>query len=421
MKNYVLVFVVATGIHLSSFAQTDMVSIVTQLRQTSVFQECSKFKTNLELQTKNLTSNPTLSDKDRTNLRLAYTEVQEKYDFFLGAVKQSLLDKNKFQSLLKNPDEASQHYMALYQDITEVYNQSYLPVYTKLNQGSKDLPEELIKLGIGVFSSIVSKIKAKKQQKEDDFNAMLPVVNDYFYKNLHLKTWSELDVTGDNQPQTPYPLRGEVVIPAPTVTTVLGSVEFIQTTNGQQTPMYFEKIQGKDIGVVSDNKPSLETKDSFWTSTTTYPMGTRFKIKISNTAFTYFIVLNSDGIKQLHPNIQVRQNSKDIDIIGEESASIGDLVIPTNGSFIIAASKTGEEKSTEDFCILLSRSELIPEETIEKLNAAYGTLSERITQVFGAQRMALNNSSIRQEGSRIIFDATNSTSNVLPLVFKILK
>ena len=150
-------------------------------------------------------------------------------------------------------------------------------------------------------------------------------------------------------------------------------------------------------------------------------MGTRFKIKISNTAFTYFIVLNSDGIKQLHPNIQVRQNSKDIDIIGEESASIGDLVIPTNGSFIIAASKTGEEKSTEDFCILLSRSELIPEETIEKLNAAYGTLSERITQVFGAQRMALNNSSIRQEGSKIIFDATNSTSNVLPLVFKILK
>jgi hypothetical protein len=125
MKNYLLVFVVAAGIHLSSFAQTDMVSIVTQLRQTSVFQECSKFKTTLELQTKNLTSSPTLSDKDRTNLRLAYTEVQEKYDFFLGAVKQSLLDKNKFQNLLKNPDEASQHYMVLYQDITEVYNQSY--------------------------------------------------------------------------------------------------------------------------------------------------------------------------------------------------------------------------------------------------------------------------------------------------------
>lgn len=144
-------------------------------------------------------------------------------------------------------------------------------------------------------------------------------------------------------------------------------------------------------------------------------------MKIQNDAFSYVLVLNSDGVKLLHPRVQTRSLGKDIEVTQEATPTVGNVVIPANGTFTITPSKTGTELPTDDMALLLSKSELVVEEIIEKLNAVSGSLSERVGQVFGAEQIRPADAGVRAEGNRFTFNAGTSPQNVLPLVFRIRK
>lgn len=411
-------------------AQSDIADIIANLKKVEVFKECEKFKTELEKQTKVLASKPHLTESQRNELRSAYNGVYEKYDIFIATVKKSLLDKNKLQSILKKPEETSRNYMALYQGIKEEHEMLYLPVYQRLNVGSKLITEELVQIGIKIFNQLVEVIKERKVKKNENFNALLQDIDTNFFKNLRLKAWTELEIVIDSQSTTNFnpvttiqngqAAKQDVILPESILSDMAGSIEFIQTSDGKQIPILFKQSQGKGTGVIKDKESPSRFLDKYWISTQSYSIGTKFKIKVSNSAFTYFVVLNPEGAEQLYPKLTL--NSKNTGIEYDVTPTIGDLTLPSeNASFVITANQTGDNTVAEEFCILVSRSELVSIDILQKLNNATGTLSERITQVFGEQRVSLSETTIQSQDSKIIFNATGSQAKVLPLVFKVIK
>lgn len=454
MKSLPLISITAICLTLSVpvIAQTaDLEAFLVQLKQTEVFRECELFKNSIEQDARSLVANPSLTSDQREKLRLAYTGVYSTYDSFLKAVKQDLMNTQRLQALVRNPAKATQNYTALYALVKTEYEQMYLPVTQSISSNGKSIRDDLKAFGSTIFSTIATGLaqqatgilgqwQSQRQQQQAMINALLPVVNETFYNDLRLKMWSELDVSssfshsvvsapvnrmGSVSGSTPYTTTGEaIVIPAPTVSGLAGSVAFVQISGTQEQPMNFQQRTGKDIDIVTDSPSDHTTvKDQYFSTIETYAVGSRFRLKVFNNAFSYVLVLNSDGVRLLHPRVQTSpgKSGKDIEIVQDVKPQVGDVQIPSTGSFAITPSKTGSESMSEDFALLLSKAELSIEEIIEKLNFAPGNLSERIAEVFGGNRIATTQAGVQVAGNRFTFDATNAPESVLPLVFQIRK
>ncbi|RCR66304.1 hypothetical protein DUE52_27590 [Larkinella punicea] len=441
-----------SGWRAGSVAQTstsDYGTILAQLRQTDVFRECAEFKSSVERDTRNAAQSPNLTAEQREQLRLAYTGVYEKHDAFLKTVKQDLVNTQRMQAVAANPAAEAAQYATLYAAVKTEYDNRLVPVLQSIPGSGKAILDDLKAMAKATFSTVVSQVLTNvttRIQQKLTLNAVLPVVNEQFYNPLRLKLWSELDIpapatsignpalSGPTTTGNPalaagsgtlvQPQSEAVVIPAPTVSQLSGTLMFVQTTNSTELPMNFELRTGKDIDVVTDVPNDHSTvPDLYFTTSEAYPLGTRFKIKVTNSAFTYVLVLNSDGVKLLHPRVQINSGNggKDIDVVGDVTPATGDLQIPSTGSFAITPSKTGVQTESEDFALLLSKSELSVEEIIEKLNAIPGNLAERITQIFGGERVSLSQAGVQSMGNQLTFNAGGATQHVLPLVFKIRK
>jgi hypothetical protein len=444
-KLFVALLCLLPCINIAQAQPTDLSVTLAQLRQSDLFRECADFKTNIETQTRQAAMMPGLTPDGRNQLRVAYTGVYEKYDAFLKAVKQDLVNPQRTQAVTQNPNAEATQYAGLYAAVKAEYDNQYTPVLQRLSGGGKGILDDLKAMARTTFTQLASQVLTNvttRVQQKLTLNSMLPMVNEQFYNPMRMKLWSELDIpetvstasttpTGDNpalqpgNPTTYQPMpevqQQEVVIPAPTVSSMAGSVEFVQLVSGQEQPMSFEQRTGKDIEVVTDEPTDVVVKDQSFSTAQSYPIGTKFRMKIQNDAFTYVLVLNSDGVKLLHPRVQTRSAGKDIEVTQEATPSVGNVVIPANGTFTITPSKTGNESPTDDMALLLSKSELVVEEIMEKLNAVSGSLSERMGQVFGADQIRPADAGVRAEGNRFTFNAGNSPQNVLPLVFRIRK
>lgn len=439
MIKQLLFYISLISISFSVKAQTpDLSATLAQLRQTDLFRECADFRSNLEQQTRQVAMQPNLTADQRNQLRLTYTGVYEKYDAFLKAVKQDLVNPQRTQAITQNPNGEAQQYASLYAAVKTEYDTQYTPLVQQLSGGGKGILDDLKAMARSAFTQLASQavtVVTTRIQQKLTINATLPVVNQEFYNPLRLKLWSELDIPettamGNSAPSNSHPASYQplpemqqqaIIIPPPTVSSLTGSVAFVQLVGGQEQPMSFEQRTGKDIEVVTDEPTNVVVKDQSFSTLQAYPVGTRFRMMVQNEGFTYVLALNSDGVKLLHPRVQTRLSGKDIEVTQEATASVGSVVVPANGAFTITPSKTGVEYPSDDMALLLSKSELVVEELLEKLNAVTGSLSERITQVFGANQINPADAGVRAEGNRFMFNAGNSPQNVLPLVFRIRK
>jgi hypothetical protein len=438
MKSQHIFFFLLTisTVSVAQSSSPDLGTILTQLRQTDVFRECADFKTNIEQQTRNAAQTPGITADQRDKLRLAYTGVYEKYDAFLKAVKQDLVNPQRMQAIAANPAVEAAQYAALYAGVKAEYDGQFLPVLQSISSGGKGIIDDLKAMARTSFLNIVSQVLTSvtgRVQQQLTLNMLLPVVNERFYNPLRMKLWSELDIpplpttstptnsSGAYQPQ-PTPPEA-VVIPAATTNSLAGSIAFVQLLNQQETSIAFEQRTGKDIAVITDSTADVVVKDQFFSSVSTYSVGTKFRANVSNNGFTYVVALNSDGVALLYPQVRytVGKGVKDVTVIQDVAPANGTLRIPATGLFGITPSKTGVESPSEDIGFLLSKSELVIEELIEKLNAAQGNLPERITQVFGAARIPATDAGVQFINGQIVFNGSNSPQNVLPLVFRIRK
>ena len=73
----------------------------------------------------------------------------------------------------------------------------------------------------------------------------------------------------------------------------------------------------------------------------------------------------------------------------------------------------------ENFCVLLTRSELNIDEITTLLEQASGPLDERLAKVFGSKLILPADANLQMESNRLSFNADAAEQNVLPIVFYI--
>jgi hypothetical protein len=417
---------------LQGFSQNSAIDkIMIGLNSSEVFKNCIVFKNDLNSKLAQVKSLQAVDPERFNNLRLAYTEVYEKYDAFIKTVKLDLSNTENLKNLIKSPDIAAQNYATSYQAVKDAYETNFLPQYNNVvSDGSKGLPfAVLLKFGFDAFKMIANSLKTHRIDKAESINLILPLINERLFNKLKLPTWSELNIPEPGG----YKNAEAVVIPTKTINSLNGSISFfLKTDGGQDQAISFTLNEGKkDIQVVSDGEEPIAANDEYFTTTESYPVGARLRMQVANSGFSYVLALNTDGIALIYPskNITVRKtgDTKDIIVDGDETPGTGAVDIPGKGSngnpryFSITKNATGTETSAEELALLLSKAELELTEIIEKLNEVSGNLSERITKVFAEQKIDKDSAQLSLQESGISFNADESTNSVLPLVFKIRK
>jgi hypothetical protein len=414
MKKILFVLMI---ISVPSFAQTDadLTAFLGEFQQSVLYTECQQFKTTVEVQAKAL-SNKINSAEQARQLQQVYINLGRKYDLFLKTIKKDLIGTQNINGLSGKLHSNESTYQNLLADVKNDYESHFLPIY-QAHLGGKDITEDLLNMGVGLVKNLFQRIKAKKTEKKESLNVALSQINNQFYSQLRMKTWSELDVPRASFTESP---NSQVIdIPTPTLGNMEGSIKFVQLLDGQELVMEFVQHTGKDI--VVDEEKHTTYKTPYFSSASTFAVGTKFRIEAFADVFIYAIVLNSTGVRLLHPRVQYAQIGKDIEVTSDASPTVGKMVLPSKGTFTIVEDQNATGKTSEDFALVISKSELVMEETIEKLNASEGSLDERFSQVFGINQITLDEAQVHFADNQFRFSYQLPDKNILPLVFKILK
>lgn len=415
----------------SANAQNNIESTVQNLKNSELYNECIAFKNTFEKQTESL-GKSVKTTEDYQLLQKKYLAVATPYDVFLKDLKKDLLKTNTKSN--------ANIYLTNWTKVKQEYNQNFLIFYNS-KIGGKGISDELLKIGKDFLVKTFNNIKRRVVAKNETLNKILGFVNDNLFNKIQLKGWSELTI----QPvtladsATVVPVNEAVTIPEATLSGLGGKIIFAKIENGQELPMDFRMSAGKDIiiektPVISDPQqnqtPPVSTENSsnsqsyktpYLESSELHNYGTKFKLKAESTAFIYVMVLNSTGIMLLHPNVNYSQSGKDITVTTNSSPTVGSLTIPSSGLFTISKSGTAADQNpSEDFAILISKSELNFSDLIEKMNASMGPLDERIAIIFADKQITHQEASVNMQAGEIQFKY-DGEKNVLPLVFKINK
>ncbi len=157
-------------------SQRDLSVSLEQLRQTALFVECAEFKTNIEEQTRSVATNPTLTANQLNQLRIAYTGIFNKYDTFLKAVKQDLVNPQRIQYITQNPNGEAVQYASHYAAVRAEYDSQYMPLMQSISGGGKSILDDLKAMGQSAFTQLASQVLAtvtNKIQQKLTINAML--------------------------------------------------------------------------------------------------------------------------------------------------------------------------------------------------------------------------------------------------------
>ncbi len=453
-----LLFVAFTGI---AAAQADLQAICNSLENAQVFVNYRNFKNDFEQMNKALGNQSNLTYQEYEELHYAYNDTRKRYNEFLGGVKRDLSTFQTIKIMAGNEAEAKNYakkYVEDYRKVIDEYEKNYLPVYQRLSAKGKSIPPALILASFEAFVMVIDFIKHRKELREEHLNAILGVVNTFFYNKLEMKSWDNLEIRfngtagtgGEGVPPRPLPVSvtEPIDIAPPIFSDMSGYIEFKYLDAKQQPEnMGFAKSGGKDLGVevlISPTKvETVPIYTHYFSSTQAYGEGTQFMMKVNNSAGMYIFALNSDNdIKFLYPyeNDKVTcgkaskgnglissNNAKDLDVlpatpvVGQDID--GNTVLPTqdcsvvppvNRYFTIRGAGT-----SENFCVLLTKSELDPKDLARRLEAESGSLNERLTKVFSNQIISPRDAIVSIENNRVNFNADAAQNSVMPLVFVI--
>ncbi len=445
------------------------------LEKAEVFQKYRHFRAELQQTTQDL-GRCIDNYEDYQKLNAAYDGVRMSYNGLLEEIRNDLSEWENVQQMVKKPGAFSQKYLNAYASVINVYKQDFIPVYAQINAKSEEacdkaIPPVLIEVGIILFDKIVDLIKSRKDGKAAMRHVVLATVNHYFFEKLSMKSWGELDIKvpsvgkqtepqqqpeeSSNYPKTrkrekiPEKIDTSPVVPVlvgkPFIQDMSGWIQFVYSESQEKPPrrMNFYDEGSKDINVstwkseegtvtqVSENvSVSVFSSEDFYTD------GSHFQLKVKNTAGMYVFVLNS-GNKAvflyppneaaLRPCDRADDIAKDIFqstfITAKDENDVNTLPAPicptADEPPVEQYFRMSGKAEREQFCILLSRSELDVVDIAQKIEAQEGPLDVRIARIFGDQVIPAAAAGVMMTGNRLVFNANQAQQNVLPIVFYI--
>lgn len=156
--------------------------------------------------------------------------------------------------------------------------------------------------------------------------------------------------------------------------------------------------------------PALRESGPFttYTSLTSYPSGTRFRISINNDQPAYVYALSSDLSNEI---IKIFPHEAGI------SAALTDrqntILIPDLDHYIAFDDRPG----TDYLCVLYSKDELNFDDLIKQISLQTGTFSEKIVKVTGHNMV--NPKDIQFESSSISFKGSSHGKSIIPLIVEL--
>ena len=462
------------------FAQdeTTIKQLCYNLTGSQVFQDCRKFRDDFEKMNLELANHPKMKGTQYEELRKAYNGIQKQYTEFVGTFRADMANYNTVKRMARDSMEFAKGYEADFAALREAYENEYLPVYYKLKpKEGKVIPPALISVGIDLFVKVIDVIKKRQSAKDEAMNIVLGTINENFYKKLEMKRWFELvppydemkrtvsNEEGNTKPDSDNGGTGNanassggnndadgggdndedenedpVEISPAIFSEMAGFVEFVYLDKNQkQQNMDFSKGGAKEIDVQELNGGGSTSLNSFhFISKEEFGNGTQFLLRVNNSAGMYVFALNSGNkVRFLYPyendkigNCQgAKTKQKDIDVKELQSTLVvgqddeGNTILPIPDCsfapphpryFTISGNAT-----SENFCIILSKSEIDTKALAEEIEEEEGELNERLTKIFGTEAISAEEAQLEMENNRLNFDASAVEKEVLPIVFLI--
>ncbi len=430
----------------SATAQTssrDNASIlVEKLLNTKVFVDYAQVKKDIESQVSALNNQPNISAADYLAIQNAYNNTKMAFDGFLGVVRQDMLDFQLFEKAAEGDETTILRYVMAYNSGLDVYKREFAPAYNRVAQ-TRFLPAWLVPLGIHAFNFLGTLFKGKSERKDIIINDLLMVSNYLFLQKMQMKYWEELvTVRPSNNPAPDTDLNtGQFSAKSPGLASSMqypamkslsGQIEFIAAGN-PTTSMLFESAPNatRDLVVTGSSGVTNTGAAPALRSVSTWSEGTSFQIRVQNTALLYAFTLNSNGTcSAIYPFNEAWVNG--FGMSKSRDLSVGPLMLKNDQGGVTIPSRnatTGEENfirisgssTKEQMCLIVSMSELDLNTIMARIGQLPGSLAERVAALWqGETRCATPaEAQLRVEGSRILFNVSNSDKWLLPLVFEI--
>ena len=451
----------------SAWAQSpkNIQNIAELLEKSKVFVEYRKFRNNFE-EMNTTAGKHLIFAEDYVKLNVAYNDIQEQYNAFLGSVKKDLSTWSTIREMVAKPDAFALRYLDRYGAVVDAYQRDYIPIYKAVTapgrstmRQDKAITPAMVIFGVELFLEIIDLIKARRGGEDDGENYVLATINAYFVRKLEMKPWSELAVPMPgsgvaNAIEKPSKKKKKVrmeaqVVASPVYDQLEGWVAFNTVDQAQKiAQMGFSKSKSKDIGVevLKNKQGKIETvtasvQTAVFVSKLRYKEGAQFQLKATNTAGMYVFSLKSDGtIQFLYPyrNESLKGcdralgTGKDIGVLpatfvaGRDRSQTTTLpapdcsVTPPEERYFTITAPMPATKM-EQFCVLLTKSEINTEKMTEWMNKTDGDIQERLAKVLGTNMIAPKDAALTMSNNRLKFKASNTSGTVLPVVFSVLR
>lgn len=467
-----LLFCLLATLAVSAQSKRSVQSIAELLEKSKVFLEYRRFRNDFEKMNAEAGQHLLYKD-DYVKLNVAYNDIQEQYNGFLGIVKKDLSNLGTIRLMVKKPDQYALQYLDQYKSVVDAYQRNYLPIYKEVTAPnrsslgqSKAVTVTMIIMGVELFLEIIDLIQSRKGEDDSSENYVLSTINAYFLKKMEMKPWSELAIevptkrlTNDPNPivstkqkkkKTPLVQRAEnKIVAAPVYEQLNGWVEFNSIdTQKKANKMKFDKPSSKDIGVevLKNSNGKIERTTQLlqiaqYQTTARYEEGVQFQLKTSNSGGMYVFALSSTNkVRFLYPyNSESLKNcdqklgmGKDIGVlpasfvVGRDAKQTTTLPAPdcsttppTERYFTITAPMPANKM--EQFCVLLTKSEIDMDRFTKMMEKTTGSLPERLAAVLGDKMVGAKDAGFNMKDHRLLFDTGSSSQSVLPVLFSILR
>jgi hypothetical protein len=438
--------------------------ICESLNRVTLFVQYHDFRD--KFQAMNTEIAPKLSYNEHERLHIAYNSVERRYNDFLTIVKSDLSDAKAIKKMMRDPKGFAEGYADEYKKVIDTYERDYVPVYEDVkNKKGKFITPTLIAVGIELVSQVVDWIVKRQELRDEQVNIILGIVNKYFYDELRMKSWTELGLkpaaniptstagTSGAATNIPVPpsVQDPVQVPVPVFKDLVGYIEFVSTAKMGDEPksMNFAVKKGKDIDVgYLEAQPTNTTSPvqvgtatvpvQFYNSIESFASGSGFQLRVNNKAGMYVFALNSNQkVTTLYPykNVAIpdcsaakKTGMKDIDVgdlaptptVGQDID--GNSILPQMDCTVQPPKPryftiNGSQTTPENFCVLLTKSELNSADIAARIEAETGTLPERLARIFGTQAISPTDANLAMQDNKLTFDARGAKNSVIPIVF----